>query len=148
MLCMQFYLYPYFLHWPLFNFYHFGSPYVSDYNWYLHHVPPPPTTPRSTEMKIFVWPLLQRKPCWSIRTGTAVWCWKDFWASKISPLKTHVSLTVISNTNYLIKDMIIKEGTWNLEAFRECPSEEVVRKIANIPLLHPLAGSYKIHVKK
>lgn len=45
-----------------------------------------------------------------------------------------------SNTNCLFKDVVTEEEAWNLEAFKNWLQEEIVRKIASIHPLHPLAG--------
>lgn len=40
--------------------------------------------------------------------------------------------------------MVTGDGVWNMEAFKERLSKEVVKRIANIPPPHPLAGCDKI----
>ncbi|KAK5846788.1 hypothetical protein PVK06_003086 [Gossypium arboreum] len=60
------------------------------------------------------------------------------WISKVEPLKTLPSSIDIPITDCPLKDMVAKDGAWNLQAFRERLPEEVVKKIVNIPPPHPL----------
>lgn len=90
-----------------------------------------------------VLPLLRENLCWSIGIGSSIRCWEDSWIPKVGPLKALASSAINPIWDYFVKDMVAKNGRWNLQAFRERQLEEV-KKIVNIPPLHPLAALNKI----
>ncbi|KAH1121761.1 hypothetical protein J1N35_004921 [Gossypium stocksii] len=73
-----------------------------------------------------------------------VHCWEDAWVPKLGPLILHVPSMDRPTTDCKLRDMVLEEGAWNLEAFREKLPEEIVKRIVNIPPSHPLARFDKI----
>lgn len=76
-----------------------------------------------------VWPLLKENLCWSIGTGSLACCWGDPWIPRVWLLKKLLPPIVQLVKDCFLKYMVTKEGTWNLQAFTEWVSEEVVKKL-------------------
>lgn len=81
---------------------------------------------------------------WSVRTGTEIHCWKDNWVPRVGPLIEHVKDSNRPITNSMLKDMVIDDRTWNLEAFRDNLLKGIVQKIMDISPPYPLAGPDKV----
>lgn len=82
--------------------------------------------------------------CWTIGSGTEARCWANAWVLEVGPLISHVSSMDKPIVNYKIGDMVIDDGSWNLESFWTKLLKEIIWKIASIPPPHPLRGPNKI----
>lgn len=54
-------------------------------------------------------------------------------------LIAHIPAQVNLDLNYLLRDMVLKDGSWNLELFRMWVSDEIIYCIISISPPHPSA---------
>ncbi|MBA0701542.1 hypothetical protein Goari_022259, partial [Gossypium aridum] len=76
-----------------------------------------------------VWPLLKYNMIWSVGDDTNIRCWKDAWVPNVGPLINHVSAHANVISNYKLNEVILKDGSWNLDLFRLWLPEEIIHLI-------------------
>lgn len=76
--------------------------------------------------------------------GTIIRCWKDHWIPGLGPLINNISVYANLDLECYLKDMVLKDGTWNLDLFRIWLPEDVIFHILSVPPSHPSAGMDRI----
>ncbi|MBA0765111.1 hypothetical protein Gotri_014365 [Gossypium trilobum] len=76
-----------------------------------------------------VWPLMKDNMIWSVGDDANIHCWKDAWVPNVGPLINHVSAHANVISNYKLNEMILKDGSWNLDLFRVWLPEEIIHLI-------------------
>ncbi|KAH1096869.1 hypothetical protein J1N35_013790 [Gossypium stocksii] len=79
------------------------------------------------------WPLLKDNLIWSIGDDTNISYWEDAWVPNMGSLINHVSAHANVVSNYKLNEMILKDGSWNLDLFRVWLLEEIIHPILSVP---------------
>ncbi|KAH1130409.1 hypothetical protein J1N35_001787 [Gossypium stocksii] len=79
-----------------------------------------------------IWPLLRENLLWSVGNGHNIRCWKDCWVPNVGPLYKKLVCGSSLDMDCALKDMVIKNGEWNLEFFRLWLPEEIIQVIVRI----------------
>ncbi|MBA0553723.1 hypothetical protein Golob_012874 [Gossypium lobatum] len=92
-----------------------------------------------------VWPLLCENLYWSVGIDNSVYYWKDPYVPNVKPLINRVPSQVNLMTNYLLCNMVNKDGMWNLDLFRVWLPKDIVKRVVSIPPPRPSARPDKIN---
>lgn len=76
--------------------------------------------------------------------GLSIHYWKDHWISGLRPLAKGIPAFANLDMEFFLKDMVMDDGTWNLDLFPVWVFEEVILRIVSIPPPYPSAGSDRI----
>ncbi|KAK5811324.1 hypothetical protein PVK06_026653 [Gossypium arboreum] len=91
-----------------------------------------------------VWSLIRENLIWSVGDERNIRCWGDPWIPNVGPLISLIPEHSRLYLDYFLSDMVLVDGTWNLELFRIWIPEIVIRKIIGIPPPYSGAGVDRI----
>lgn len=95
-------------------------------------------------MLLKVWLLLRENLLWPVGNGHKIRSWKAPWIPNIGPLINYILVSTNINTDCLLSDLVIEEGTWNLNLFQVWLPKDVIRYIVDIPPLHLSEGPDRV----
>ncbi|MFQ6643553.1 hypothetical protein Gotur_017201 [Gossypium turneri] len=76
--------------------------------------------------------------------GRNIRCWRDPWIPNVGPLINLIPRHASLDLDYWLNDMVVDNGTWNLDLFRLWLPETVIQKIISILTPYSVIGADRI----
>ncbi|KAH1074173.1 hypothetical protein J1N35_026501 [Gossypium stocksii] len=77
------------------------------------------------------WPLLRENLDWFVGNGNSIHCWKDSWILIVGSLASYILAHANLSLDWSFSEMVLQDGSWNLDLFRLWLLEYIVWYIQN-----------------